>query len=87
LKNLHFWKYYFPKLSTFSQGRHGLHAPVSNTDGFVLKDTCVSSSYWTGLFGTTRAFLHLENYDWQEEFLSKTMSILNKKQCARSSCF
>jgi hypothetical protein len=87
LKNLLSRKYYFPKLSPFSQGRHGLHAPVSNTDGFVSRDTCVSSSYWTGLLGTTWAFLHLENYDCQEEFLSLTISMLTKKQCARSSCF
>jgi hypothetical protein len=30
---------------------------------------------WIGLFGAKWAFLHLENCDWQEVFLSKTTSI------------
>jgi hypothetical protein len=39
------------------------------------------------LLRTNWAFLHLENYDWQEVFLSKTNSLLTVKQCGRCSCF
>ena len=87
LKNLLFRKYYFPKLSPFSQGRHGLHAPVSNTDGFVSRHTYIPSSYWTGLLEQHEPFSTLKTMIGQEEFLSKTISMLTKKQCARGSCF
>jgi hypothetical protein len=33
----------FQKLPQFSQGNNVLDAPASNTDGFLLRDTCVSS--------------------------------------------
>jgi hypothetical protein len=34
---------------------------------------------WIGLFGANRDYLHIENYDLQEVFLSKTNSILTEK--------
>jgi hypothetical protein len=41
-----------------------LDAAASNIDGFLWRDTCVSSSPVNGLTWN-RAFLHLENYDFQ----------------------
>jgi hypothetical protein len=35
-----------------------------------------------GLFGANAAYLHNENYELQEVFLSKSNSILTGKQCA-----
>jgi hypothetical protein len=63
LKNLSCWKYSFQKLTQFAEGKNVLDAPVSNTDGFLSRGTCVSTSQLIGLFGTKRAFLHLENTD------------------------
>jgi hypothetical protein len=40
---------------------------------------------WTGWFGAYRASLHLENYEFQGVFLSKSNSIITGKQCYRSS--
>jgi hypothetical protein len=42
---------------------------------------------WIVLFATKWAFLHLENTDLQEVFLSKTNSILSGKQYNGCSCF
>jgi hypothetical protein len=39
------------------------------------------------LFGTRKAYLHLEKPRKQEVFLSKTNPILTEKQCARCSSF
>jgi hypothetical protein len=58
-----------------------LDPPASNIHGFLWRDIFLQISR-IGLFGTKRAFLHLENYDWQEDFLSKTTYILIGKQCA-----
>jgi hypothetical protein len=44
LKNLSCRKYSFQKLSQFLQGNNVLHDPASNTDDFLSKDTCVSST-------------------------------------------
>jgi hypothetical protein len=40
-----------------------------------------------GLFGTKRAYLHLEKPTLQEVFFSKTYSFLTGKLCARCSFF
>jgi hypothetical protein len=37
-------KYSFQKLTQLSQGNNVLDAHASNTDGFILRDICVSSS-------------------------------------------
>jgi hypothetical protein len=42
---------------------------------------------WIELFITKWAFLHHENSDLQEIFLSQKMSILTGIQCAKWSCF
>jgi hypothetical protein len=42
---------------------------------------------WIGLFVTKWAFLHQENSDLQEIFLSQKMSILTGIQCTKWSCF
>jgi hypothetical protein len=38
-----------------------------------------------GLFGEKGAYFHLETPKFQEVFLSKTNSVLTRKQCARCS--
>jgi hypothetical protein len=38
-------KYSFQKVNEFSLGNNVLDAPVSNTDGFLSRDTCISSTY------------------------------------------
>jgi hypothetical protein len=58
------------------------------TEMFFIGEICIFLQFgWIGLFGTKCAFLHLENYDFQEVFLSKTKSICTLKQGARWSCF
>jgi hypothetical protein len=69
LKHLRCKKYSVLKLTQFSQGNNVLHALASNTDGFLLRDTCVFQLSGIGLFGTTWAILHLENYDLHEVFI------------------
>jgi hypothetical protein len=44
LKTMICRKYSFQKLTQLSQGNNVLDVPASNTDGFLLKDTCVSST-------------------------------------------
>jgi hypothetical protein len=44
LKTLSYRKYSFQQLTQFSQGNNILDAPASNTDGFLWRDTCISSS-------------------------------------------
>jgi hypothetical protein len=79
LKNLSYRKYSCQKLTHFSQGNNVLDAPVPNTHGFLMRDTCVSSTQLIGPFGTKRAYLHLEKPKLQEVFLSKTISIVRGK--------
>jgi hypothetical protein len=38
-------KYFFQKLTQFSQGNNVIHAAASNTHSFLSKDICVSSSH------------------------------------------
>jgi hypothetical protein len=44
LKVLGFRKYSYPKLTQFSQANNVLDAPASNTDGFLSRNTCLSST-------------------------------------------
>jgi hypothetical protein len=44
LKHLRSRKYSFKKLIQFTQGNNVLDAIVSNTNGFLLRDACVSST-------------------------------------------
>jgi hypothetical protein len=62
-------------------------SPASNTELFVLRDTCVSSGQLHIPIWNRRASHHLEKPDMQEVFLLKPKSILKGKQCARCSTF
>jgi hypothetical protein len=82
LKHLSCREYSFLKLSLFSQGNNVVDDPDSNTDGFLSRSTCVSQLCWIGLFRKKWEFFHLERYDLQEVFLSKTTSTLIVNKCA-----
>jgi hypothetical protein len=57
------------KTNSILKGNNVLHASASNTDGFLSRDTCVFQLSGIGLFGTTWAILHVENYDLHEVFI------------------
>jgi hypothetical protein len=60
-----------------------IDAADSNIDvGFVELHVFLHLSL-IGLFGAKKGYLHLENYDFQEVFLSEPNSNLTRKQCAR----
>jgi hypothetical protein len=63
-------------------GNNILDVPTSDTDGFLSRDTCVTSTQQKGLLVANRVYLHLETPKLQEIFLSETNSILSGKQCA-----
>jgi hypothetical protein len=52
--------YSFQKLTQFSKGNNALEAAASNTDGFLCRDICVSST-------------HLSIAIWSKERLSPTL--------------
>jgi hypothetical protein len=64
-----------------------LEAPASNTDRFLYEIQVFLQLSWVGLFGTKWAFLHLENCDLLEVFISKIHPFLTGKQCARGFSF
>jgi hypothetical protein len=68
--------------STLTEKEHA-RCYCSDTHGFLSRGTCVSSTQLSVLFGTKWGFLHLENFDLKEEFLSKTNSINTGEQCDR----
>jgi hypothetical protein len=78
---------FLSKTKSILTGKHAVDVPDSHTDGFVSKHTCVSQLCWIDLFGKKWAFPHLERYDLQEVFLSKTTSTLTGKKCAGSCSF
>jgi hypothetical protein len=86
-ENYDFQEVFLSKSNSVIRGKNGLDAPASNTDGCLWRDPCVSSSLVNRPFGTKRAYQHLEKHTLQEVFLSKTISTLTGKQCARCSCF
>jgi hypothetical protein len=59
-----------------------LDAATSNTDGFLSRGTCASTTQLNRPIGSTVSLSHLENSDMQEVCLSKTNSILTGKPCA-----
>jgi hypothetical protein len=65
---------FLSKVTHILQGNKVLDAAASNTNGFLQDLHLFLHISWIGLFGTKWAFLHLENYDLQELFLSKTIS-------------
>jgi hypothetical protein len=54
---------------------------AANLDGFLSRDTYVSSLSFIGAFGTKREYLYLEIQKFQDILLSKTNSILTGKEC------
>jgi hypothetical protein len=76
-----FRKYSFERLIQSSQGNNALDPAASNTDGFLQRDTCIPSTLPNRPTWSNRA------YDLQENFLSKTNSIVTWKQCARCCTF
>jgi hypothetical protein len=77
-------EYSFQKLTQLSQGNNVQDVAASNIDGFLWRDTSLSSTKLNRPFWNKMSFLH---HDLQEVFLSKTKSIFTSKQCARLSCF
>jgi hypothetical protein len=80
-------QYSFPHLTQFTQRNKVLDALASNLDGFLSRDTCVSSTQLNRAIWNKLMFLPLENLDEEAVFLSKTNSIFTGKQCARCSSF
>jgi hypothetical protein len=78
---------FLSKLTHILQGNKVLHVPASNTNGFLQGIHLFFHISWIGWFGIKWAFLHLESYDLQDLFLSKTNSFLTGKQWARCYCF
>jgi hypothetical protein len=60
-----------------------LHAPASNTNGFLWEIHVFHQLSYVGLLGIQSAFLHLEISDLHEVFLSKPNSTLTGKECGR----
>jgi hypothetical protein len=58
-----------------------LHAVASNTDGFLLRATCVSSTQLDRPTWNNVALLHLENYDLHEVFIQTHMT--DREECDR----
>jgi hypothetical protein len=58
-----------------------LDVHASNTDGFLLRDACVSSTHLNRPIWKKRAYLHLEKPKLQKVFLSQTNSVLTGNQC------
>jgi hypothetical protein len=55
MKILIFRKYFFQKITQFSQGNNMLGAAVSNIDGFLWRDIWVSLSQMNRHIGSTRS--------------------------------
>jgi hypothetical protein len=87
LETMIYRKYFFKKLTQFSLGNNVLDANSSNTDGCLWTDTCVSLAQLNRPIWDKLSLSHLENYDFQKVFLSKTKSILTGQQCSIFSCF
>jgi hypothetical protein len=59
-----------------------LDGDVCNLGGFSVEIHVLIQLTLKGLFGTWRAYLHLEKPKFQEVFLPKTNSVLTGRQCA-----
>jgi hypothetical protein len=69
------------------RGNNVLDAAASNIDGFHWRDTCVFSIQLRRPFWSKEGITPSWNLCLQEEFLSKTKSLLTGKECVRYSCF
>jgi hypothetical protein len=87
LENPWLQKYSLDKLAEFSKEFSVLDVPASDTNCFLLRDTCASSTQLNRPIWNKRGYLHLETPQLQEVFLRKIYSIFKGKQCARCSCF
>jgi hypothetical protein len=87
VKHLSCRKDCFQKLTEFSQGKNVLDAPASTRDGFLCRDTCVSSSQLKRPIWNEMCHCLPENCHFQEELIAKTNSILSWEQCGICSCF
>jgi hypothetical protein len=83
LRNPGSMKDLWQKVSHLSQGNHVVHAALSHMDGFLWRDTGISSTQLKDSFSNKWSCLNFENYDLQEVSLSNTNSTLTGKQCAR----
>jgi hypothetical protein len=86
-KNVSCRKDFFQKLTKFSQGNNVLYGAASNRDGFLWRDTCVSSTQLNRPIRIKRPYPDLETTNLEEVLLKKANSILIGKQCARGSSF
>jgi hypothetical protein len=82
LKTLICRKYAFQKLTQLSQGKNVLDDPASKADGFLYRETYISSTQLNRPIWNKMSLSSPENYDLQEVFLSKTNPTLKGKQCA-----
>jgi hypothetical protein len=85
------WKLWFAgsiltKLNSVLTGKQCPACSSSNTGGFLWRDIYVSSTHLSSPIWNIWAFLHCENYDFQQVLLSKTNSVLTGQQCTRCSC-
>jgi hypothetical protein len=71
LKTLVGRQYSLQKLTQFSLANNMLDGLACNLEGFLSRDTCVSSTHLNSLFGANSMFLPLENHDEQAGFISK----------------
>jgi hypothetical protein len=81
-------KYFFQNLTIFTKVNNMVDASASNSNGFLSRDTCVSSTELNRP-NCNKVSLspHLIEPKWQEVFLSKPDSVFPQKQCARFCSF
>jgi hypothetical protein len=87
LKNRRGWKFFFEKLSQFSQGNHVLVATASKRHVCLSRDTCVSSTELIRPIWNKMSLFHVKNYELQEVFVSRTIPVLTGNPCARCCSF
>jgi hypothetical protein len=80
-------RYFFQKLTQPSQGNNMLDVAPSNMEGFLYRDTCVSSTQLKSSIWSKHSLSPPETPMLQEIFLSNTNSILTGKICATGSSF
>jgi hypothetical protein len=85
LKNVSGRKYYFQKLTQFSQGSKVIDSAASNIGGFLWTDTYVSPTQLNSLLQQPETISILKNVR-NRKFFSKANSILTAKPYARCSC-
>jgi hypothetical protein len=68
IKILIYRKYSFQTRIQFSQVNHVVDSPASSSHGFLLEDTCVSSSQPIGPFGANNADIPIESPKLEEVF-------------------